>query len=157
MRDRVVVISPSSPPPTTGSRAAPPESPAAKAETAQAANWRTRLTGIWNSGIGPRPGLEGVGPVVWEFLADGSLLTSWFDGHLKRTLASRWQVQSEGGETAKLRVTGPRNSDGEEGDLYLVTWLGDGQFRLTCLSDAAVPEAEFRRERGGGSKYRIPD
>jgi hypothetical protein len=134
----------------TDSGTASSETPAAapKADPAlSTAAWRDRLTGVWDSAAGPRPGLDGTGPVRWEFLADGALLTSARDGFDERTLASRWQVQPEAGAAAKLRVTGPRGSDDGEGDLYRVTWLGDGHFRLTCLSEPDVPEAEFRRGR----------
>src|SRR5207302_940254 len=48
------------------------ETPAAapKADPAlSTAAWRDRLTGVWDSAAGPRPGLNGTGPVRWEFLA----------------------------------------------------------------------------------------
>src|SRR2546421_4228922 len=101
-----------SPPPTDpGVANSEPPRAARKSEPIHsAAVWRTRLTGVWESTAGPRPGLDGIGPVRWEFLADGSLLTSARDGFDERTLASRWQVQPETATAAKLRVTGPRGA-----------------------------------------------
>src|SRR4051794_37613948 len=144
-----VVSHPPPPSPAEPRAAANSETPAAapKADAAPTpATWRDRLTGVWESAAGPRPGLDGTGPVRWEFLSDGSLLTSARDGD--GPLASRWQVQAEAGETAKLRVTPPRGADdGGGGALYRVTWLGAGHFLLTSLSEPDVTEAEFRRGR----------
>lgn len=131
-----------------GAATAEPSPAAPKAEPAlSAATWRSRLTGIWDSAAAPRPGFDGTGPARWEFLIDGMLLTSGRDDEGEHPQTSRWQVQPEAGAMAKLRVSGTRSADDDEGDLYRITWLGDGHFRLTGLSEPDVPAAEFRRGR----------